>query len=63
MRREQLLRADRSPRTDPAPKTVQPVLSLVLPIIAPPRPEALSVYHGFVASVLNYNSNQPKANS
>jgi hypothetical protein len=24
---------------------------------------ALSVYHGFVASVLNYNSNQPKANS
>jgi hypothetical protein len=32
-------------------------------VIAPPRPEALSVYHGFVASVLNYNSNQPKANS
>jgi len=32
-------------------------------VTAPPRPEALAVYHGFVASVLNYNSGQPKANS
>tara|TARA_A100001201_G_scaffold134457_1_gene122128 strand:+ start:1397 stop:1720 length:324 start_codon:yes stop_codon:yes gene_type:complete len=30
---------------------------------APPRPEALTVYHGFVASVLNYSSNQPNPNS
>ena len=32
-------------------------------LTAPPRPEALAVYHGFVASVLNYTSNQPKSNS
>ena len=32
-------------------------------LIAPPRTEALAVYHGFVASVLNYVASQPKANS
>ena len=28
-------------------------------IISSPRPEALEVYHGFVSSILNYNTGQP----
>lgn len=32
-------------------------------LTAPPRQEAITVYHGFVASVLNYTTNQPNPNS
>lgn len=32
-------------------------------VICPPRSEAITVYHGFVASVLNYTTNQPNPNS
>jgi hypothetical protein len=32
-------------------------------VIASPRPEALGVYHSFVASLLNYNTSLPNPNS
>lgn len=32
-------------------------------VICPPRPEAVTVYYGFVSSVLNYSTNQPNPSS